>query len=58
MDKYSSVKNHLIKNKTKNKHTSLPRTLQAQTLSDATPPTGKIHLFNKFAVTFKLMMPF
>ena len=35
--------------------TSLLRTLQAQTLPDATPPLGKIPLFTKIAVTFEPM---
>ena len=30
----------------------------AQTLPDATPPTGKIHPFRKMAVNFKLVMRF
>ena len=33
--------------------TSVLRRLQAQTLSDATPSMGKIHLFSKIAITFE-----
>ena len=35
----------------------LPR-LQAQTLSDAAPPTGKINPFSKIAATFEPIRPF
>ena len=34
------------------------RRLQVQTLSDATPPIGKIHQFSIIAVTFEPMMQF
>ena len=36
--------------------TSLPRRLQAQTLPDATQPIGKIHPFNKMALTFEPLL--
>ena len=35
---------------------SLVRRLQAQTISDATPSTGKINPFNKIALTFEPVM--
>ena len=35
------------------KKTSLLRRLQAQTLPNDAPPTGKIHPFSKMAVTSK-----
>ena len=38
--------------------TSLLRRLQVQTLTDETPPIGKIHPFSKMAVTFEQMMRF
>ena len=38
--------------------TSLQGKLQAQTLSDATPPIGKIHLFSKMAVTLEPLIGF
>ena len=38
--------------------TSLLRRLQAQTLSDATPPRGQIHPFSKMAITFEPVMVF
>ena len=36
----------------------LLRSLQVQTLPDATPPTGVIQLFSKIAVTFEPVMQF
>ena len=38
--------------------TRLLRWLQAQTLTDATPPKGKIHPFSKIAVTLEPVMRF
>ena len=38
--------------------TRLLRRLQEQTLPDATPLIGKIHIFSKMAVTFKPLMGF
>ena len=38
--------------------TSLLRMLQARTIPDATPPTGKIHPFSKIGVTFGTVMRF
>ena len=38
--------------------TCLLRRLQAQTVSDAAPPRGKIHPFSKIAVTFQPVMRF
>ena len=37
-----------------NLQTSLLRRLQAQTLSNATPPRGKIHNYRKIAMTFEV----
>ena len=47
--------NHNLNNKEECTHTktSLLRRLQAQTLPDAAPPTGKIHPFSKIAVTLE-----
>ena len=40
------------------KKTSLLCRLQAQTLTDATPPIDKSYLFTKMAVTFEPVMQF
>ena len=38
--------------------TSLLRRMQAQTLPNATPPTGKINPFSKIAIPFEPVMRF
>ena len=54
---YSELQQNTIQDITKhyNTKTSL---LQAQTLTNATPPIGKINPFSKIALTFEPMMKF